>query len=265
VERELPHNLIDDDNNFDIGDDYEEINFEHFGLAPEDVYTGNGLYSTVSNYLMSPTILQRSIQAFNVLMYGRHKFTPSSQKVLEKYGNLPITEMEISRHPITNVINTANFLTGNELQDIIDKSEYDTLFHLGLFVKVGNTWIEVEKESTVVITANKPRNKNAEIMVISPSDIPKGLTLNIMLAKAQAHLGNNFFNYSAKNANCQDFVRGVLWANDIRQEPYRKFVMQDVQGIFNASKHPELYRKITNTLTDLGHIAHTFYEGGKIY
>jgi hypothetical protein len=220
------------------------------------------IYESAKKYALSPSLLQRSLIAFDVLMHGRQKFTPSSQKILEKYGNLPITEIEISRHPITNVMNAVNYLTNNELKELVEKSEYDTLYHLGLFVKAGDVWIEVEKESTVVLTVNKPKNPNAEIMVVSPEDIPQGLTLNIMMANAQAHLKNNFFNYSARNANCQDFVRGVLWANGIRQEPYRKFVIQDVQAIFNASKNPDLYRRLSNTVTDLGHIAHTFYEGG---
>ena len=225
---------------------------------------GNTIGNAAYNYLKSPTLTQRVLATLEVFMKGRHRFLPSAQKVLEQYGNLPITEMEISRHPIQGVINAANTLTGNELDRLIKESPYDTLYHLGLFVKCGGHWVEVEKESTVKITAHKDKNPHAEILVVNPADIPQGLTMNIMLAKTQAHLKDNFFNYSARNANCQDFVRGILFSNGIRSQEYDNFVRQDVQGIFNASSHPDLYRKITNTLTDLGHLGETFLEGGRI-
>jgi len=250
-----------------ISEEEANRNWNEMEKYKKEMYGGNlfsDIYSVAKNYAMSPSLLQRSLSAFDVLMKGRHKFTPSSQKILEEYGNLPITEMEISRHPIENVMRAVNFFTNNELKKLVDKSEYDTLYHLGLFVKVGDTWIEVEKEATVTLTVNKPKNLKAEIMVIDKKDIPEGLTLNILMANAQAHLKGNFFNYQARSANCQDFVRGVLWASNIRQEKYRKFVIQDVQGLFNESSNPEFYRKATNTLTDLGHVFHTFYEGGNI-
>jgi hypothetical protein len=221
---------------------------------------GNGAY----NYLNGPTLTQRLLRTLKVFWLGRHNFLPSAQRALEQYGNLPITEMEISRHPIEGVIKVANTLTGNELDKIIKESPYDTLYHLGLFVKAGGDWIEVEKESTIKITPHKAKNPKAEILVIDPADIPQGLTMNIMLAKAQAHLKDNFFSYSSFNANCQDFVRGILWANDIKQPKYREFVMQDIQSIFDASSNPNLYRKISNIVTDAGHLGDTFMEGGKI-
>ena len=239
----------------------ENINYLNHEMK---VKKGKGVGSAAYNYLDSPTLTQRVLRTLDVFWNGRHKFLPSAQKALEEYGNLPITEMEVSRHPIDGVINAANVLSGNELDKIIKESPYDTLYHLGLFVKAGGHWIEIEKESTIVITPNKAKNPKAEILVIDPADIPQGLTMNIMLAKAQAHLKDNFFSYSSFNANCQDFVRGILWANDIKQPKYREFVMQDIQSIFDASSNPNLYRKISNIVTDAGHLGTTFIEGGKI-
>ena len=40
--------------------------------------------------------------------------------------------------------------------------------------------------------------------------------------------------------------------------------MQDIQSIFDASSNPNLYRKISNIVTDAGHLGTTFIEGGKI-
>ena len=40
--------------------------------------------------------------------------------------------------------------------------------------------------------------------------------------------------------------------------------MQDIQSIFDASSNPNLYRKISNIVTDAGHLGETFIEGGKI-
>ena len=225
---------------------------------------GKGVGNATYNYLDSPTLTQRLLRTLKVFWLGRHNFLPSAQRALEQYGNLPITEMEISRHPIEGVIKVANTLTGNELDKLIKESPYDTLYHLGLFVKAGEDWIEVEKESTIKITPNKAKNPKAEILAVDAADIPQGLTMNIMLARAQAHLKDNFFSYSAFNANCQDFVRGILWANDIKQPKYREFVMQDIQSIFDASSNPNLYRKISNIVTDAGHLGETFIEGGKI-
>ena len=225
---------------------------------------GKGIGEIAYNYFTGPSLTKRLLATLKVFWNGRHNFLPSAQKALEQYGNLPITEIEISRHPIQGVINAVNALSGNELDRLINDSPYDTLYHLGLFVKCGGTWIEVEKESTVKITPNKDKNPYAEILRVDSSDIPEGLTLNILLAKTQANMKDRFFTYTAKQNNCQFFVMSILLANDIGKEKYREFILQDIQSIFDNSSNPELYRKGANTITDVGGLAETFLQGGAI-
>ena len=66
-----------------------------------------------------------------------------------------------------------------------------------------------------------------------------------------------FFTYSSKDANCQHFILSLLHANGIYGED--AFVKQDTDSMFQSKNN--YMRKLTNTITDLGHKADVLVQG----
>lgn len=207
----------------------------------------------------NPTIqIKKGIQAVSdVYFKGRQNLVPSAQKLVDKYGNFPIEEIILSRHPISNVMNVVNYLTGDDLKKRLQNTPYDTLYHLQMFVKVNNEWLSIEKEANIHITLKNPYSiKNAERLNV----FSNGLTINDLLNNTLNRIGtNNFFNYSAYNLNCQHFILDILISNNLDTPQNTKFVKQDTETIFT-----ENYRKTADIITNAGAVFDTFKEGGRI-
>jgi hypothetical protein len=207
----------------------------------------------------NPTIqIKKGIQAVSdVYFKGRQNLVPSAQNLVNKYGNYPIEEIILSRHPITNVMNTVNYLTGDDLKKRLQNTPYDTLYHLQMFVKVNNEWLSIEKEANIHISLRQPNSiKNAERLNV----ISNGLTINDLLNNTLNRMGTNkFFEYSAYNNNCQTFILNILIANHLDTPQNINFVKQDIESLFN-----ETYKKVANTITGIGSVFDTFIEGGRL-
>jgi hypothetical protein len=81
------------------------------------------------------------------------------------------------------------------------------------------------------------------------TNLPAGITLNQLLENGKKIQGNNWFNYSAYNNNCQDFIIAVLKGSNIGNEQDYNFVKQDTKSLF---KGDSFLRKFANTVTDIG-------------
>lgn len=71
-------------------------------------------------------------------------------------------------------------------------------------------------------------------------------------------MGSNFFPYSARNNNCQDFIFNLLLANRLDSPELIDFVKQDTIQVFRGL--PQL-RKLTNTITDIAGRINVIKEG----
>jgi len=224
--------------------------------------SGRGRGGSITSALLDPVgTLKNSLTAVgDVFLNGRHKLLPSAQKIVEQYGNDPITSMVIMRTPLgKTLMATANALTWGQLYANMKSNNIDDYFHLQLFVKVKGEWISIEKESTIKVSKKDlETTKKAKKGEILPVGFPPSLTINTLLGKTQSAMGDEkFFGYSAKDNNCANFVDAMLSANGLANARTKKFVSQNVEGAFT-----DYTRKMANTLTDLGHYAETGYEGG---
>jgi hypothetical protein len=72
---------------------------------------------------------------YNFLKSGSKKFTSKVNKILKKYGNVPIQSITIYRYPINSMIKKAlEVASWSTIQ-------YDKLFHLGMVFN-GNILLE---------------------------------------------------------------------------------------------------------------------------
>ena len=139
--------------------------------------------------------------------------------------------------------------SGNTFSQKLENTPYDKLFHLFMCVDFAGRAIGLEKNEVInaFIGCNLP--KDTESKVITSSDIPQGLTLNDALEKTRERMGGNYFSYSAKDNNCQDFILSFLTANNIGGETDKSWVKQETKVLFEGN---DRLRKIANTLTDIG-------------
>jgi hypothetical protein len=174
----------------------------------------------------------------NNLVYGYSEYTKSSNQVLKNYGNEIIQKITIFRQPLNSFyLFVANRLAKHE--------NYDKLFHLYIIVNTSKGNVLIEKNETINITNHIKNNKDTDKFEIN--NFPK-ITINQLLENTKKIMGKNYFSYSAKNNNCQDFIINILRANNINDKAAYEFTKQNVEDIFKS--HHEI-RKSINTLTDI--------------
>ena len=92
------------------------------------------------------------------------------------------------------------------------------------------------------------RNENTETQELQ--NVPSGLTLNMLLEKTKAKMGDKkFFTYNAVSNNCQDFLLAFLQSNNLGTETNYTFIKQDTKSLFD--RLPVL-KKLAKGTTDLG-------------
>jgi hypothetical protein len=190
----------------------------------------------------------------------RTNLKPSVREILEKVGDIPIREIYICRQLLgktyNQVLNLFNRIANR-------KMVHDQLFHLYLICVLENGQkIAIEKNEDINMFNYKNQDLPKEIIKIS--DIPKGLTINVMLQNTRNQIGDHdFFTYNAFSTNCQHFVYHLIESN-IRSHPNpeeKRFILQDVKDLA-----PDWSQKMAFFLTSLKNRINTVIQGeGTIY
>ncbi len=194
------------------------------------------------------------------IIYGRNDYPPKVRDIIKKYGNIPILKMYACRTPVNTLLASAlNIVSFGEFKKRFDKIPYDKLFHLDLRMELNTqpqTTLLIEKNEVISLTVNpKPPGKETECEFI-PNN--KSITLNQLLDGGKRILGNKFFNYSANNNNCQDFIIALLKGSRIGTQGNYDFIKQDTKALF---KNLPGLRKIANIVTDIGGVFDTIIQG----
>jgi hypothetical protein len=142
-----------------------------------------------------------------------------------------------------------------------EKEDYNTMFHLGLFIKLNNgRTILLEKNEIINIDINPKKKAGTASMPVT--NIPNDLTLFELLDNAMKRVGERkLLIYSARDSNCQDFCLALLQSSGIANAENTAFVKQDTKHLFNKLTN---LRKITNTATDLGRYGQVVAQGGSV-
>ncbi len=190
---------------------------------------------------------------------GRTGLPPKVIKILEQYGDAPISAITIDRTPVQSVLTGAmNAISLGSFSKKFSRLPYDKLFHLRLDITTSQGKFKMEKNEVINMDKDPVKSKGAEQQPLS--SVPSGLTMNLLMENAKEYMGAKFIPYSAYNNNCQDFIIGVLKGSKIGNETDYTFVKQNTDSLF---KNDPTLRKVANTLTDLGARVNVITSGGE--
>jgi hypothetical protein len=180
---------------------------------------------------------------------GRNDYPPAVREFIKKYGDSTIKAIVIDRTPVVQALQSVlNFVSGGKFNERLKSMPFDKIFHLRVDITFDNDEkIAVEKNEVINMYANPKLKEGGQQKVIS--NIPQGLTLNHMLEEARKIQGKKYFDYSAYNNNCQDFIMALLKGSNIGTQEDYDFVKQDSKALF---KNDPFLRKFANTVTDIG-------------
>jgi hypothetical protein len=197
--------------------------------------------------------------------FARKNYPPQSRLVLSQVGNEKIKNMTIARRPIDkNVFGSINLLTRvgtlGAFQNRFKNMPFDELYHLSLIITTesGNR-ILVEKNEVINISRNvimTPDTQTEQII-----NLPTNLTIKELLDATEKRMGNNYYLYNAVRNNCQDFLMGILKANNIGDETDYKFIKQDVAELFKGFSKTE---KVLEFATDVASVFDRLVKGNGI-
>lgn len=209
-----------------------------------------GIETTGKRAIRGIENVARNVEQYaDVVISGRNDYPPNVRALIQKYGESFITAITIDRTPVPSVLTEAlNAVSFGAFKRRFSKLPYDKLFHLRLDLTLANdTKLAVEKNEVINMYTSPKKLKGAEQKNIE--NVPNNLTLNKLLEGGQNIQGKNWFNYSAYNNNCQDFIVAILKGSNIGNEQDINFVKQNTESLF---KGDSFLRKFANTVTDIG-------------
>ena len=172
------------------------------------------------------------------------RYPASVQASIDKYGDYVINKVMVKRHGIPHFI--------QEAAKALSTTPFDKLYHLGLLVDLRNSpnppvTLQIDKNATVYVGKPKDRKSDDERIVVATPNPPT--TLREFLDRGLEAMGaDRFFRYSAFQHNCQDFVSGLLQANNISSPDVQDFVLQDVSSLLEEM--PDWVEPVTQAITD---------------
>jgi hypothetical protein len=228
---------------------------------------GKGIFSDISKAVKAVVkpavaVVNKVKDTATAVVYGRQDYPPKVRKIISQYGDKIITGISLHRTPLGKPLMTAlQVASGNTFAQKLENTPYDKLFHLFMCIDFAGRAVVLEKNEVINTETSCNLPKGTESRVITSSDIPNGLTLNDALEKTRERMGGNFFTYSAKDNNCQDFIVAFLTANNIGGETDKSWVKQDTKVLFEGN---DRLRKIANTFTDIGARVDVLKQGAGI-
>lgn len=194
-------------------------------------------------------------------LFIKNGYSTKAAKLIKEYGDWRIAKINVYRKPIDSVLDKVlNFISFGGWQKGLQESQYDKMFHLGLFCVINNERgvfknMLIEKNATIEISLSTFNiGQFGEIM---PVFLDKKLTVSQLLQNGSNDLKENFFLYDpfngatgSKGTNCQGFALGLLRGSNLLNDNIVKFILQPVETILkNIGSHVP---KIARAVTDLG-------------
>jgi len=194
------------------------------------------------------------MEFFNKLINGRSGYPPNVKRILDQYGNERITFLELRKYPIDPNLN--KFL--NVIVAMHGKAvPYEKLFHLSMFARTdAGTNLLIEKNYVFNMEVNPQEFPNTQRMEVP---IHNHMPVIEMLERTKEEMGGNFFSYSSKDNNCQDWTLAFMNANGLNTAEFQNFIKQDVEQSMNGLVD---LRKFLNTMTDTARWFDIIKQGG---
>jgi hypothetical protein len=217
---------------------------------------GSGLFSYLKE--KASNVVHKVKEIFKPRLDG---YNNKSRKVMETYGNLPISSIVIKRTPIASALNTAlNLISLGKWNSELSKNKMDTLFHLALIVTINGKEICVEKNASIELSTSYSSNSDTQVQRIPLHG--KQLILNEVLETARKNVGDKtFFDYDPFTNNCQYFIKYLLEGVHLYGSKEKDFLFQDLSVI--VRRMPSYVGKIAKGVTTLGAIVDKITGKGK--
>ena len=187
----------------------------------------------------------------------RHNYNNTSTRTLDKHKDEIITKIVIVRTPILAVLDKVfNILTFGSWAKAKEQVGYDKMFHLQLRIND----ILVEKNEVINITENLSSitDKSEQLIVSSFPNI----TIGEFMQKAEDSMGTGFWLYDAFSNNCQNFIMGLLSANNCLTQEAKAFIYQPVEEL--VKRIPKYMGVIAKGATTLGAVANRLLGKGEV-
>ena len=92
-------------------------------------------------------------------------FNNKAKKMLNTYGDKPISKISVFRTPISNAFKTIiNKVSLGGLDTMMKQVGYDKLFHLAIILRIDNKNVLLEKNQIINIDLNYTTNENKEFV-----------------------------------------------------------------------------------------------------
>jgi hypothetical protein len=202
-------------------------------------------------------IINKTAQSVKtVAQGGRDDYPPSVRKLLKTNGEKKIVSANINRKPVEKKLSgLLNVLSLGQFKKNIENEPYDDLFHLSIVLRTEDGKDILVEKNEVINMAMKGR-KGGENLPIAP--FAGGKTLNEIMENTKKRMGGNFYGYSARNNNCQDFIMALLQSNGMGDANDFTFVKQDAKQMF---KGLGTLSKVADFITDLGGATNVLIKG----
>ena len=183
------------------------------------------------------------------ILYGRNDYPPKVRNILKNVGSIFIKSITIKRTPVSSLLTGALSLFSLGKFGKRFNREFDELFHLFIDITLeNNIRVGLEKNEVINMDINPKNRPHTESKLVN-TFLPH-ITIDELLNNTEKYMGQkNFFGYSARDNNCQDFIVAVFKSNNIGDESDFTFIKQDTKKLFNDLP---ILRKISNTITDIG-------------
>jgi hypothetical protein len=226
--------------------------------------TGSGFFDVVKKIKDSVRNITNKVQQLPTGIISSviptiERYTSKVEGILKRYGNFGIKSITLRKEPVdSKVMTAAHILTQNEIKDLMQKNNVNTLYHLSMVCEIVDS---VGKSIFVLME----KNENINLEVISDVSsgggsqmrymqvsIPENFkpTINSLLTKTRIKIGNKkFYTYDAVFSNCGIFLIDILQANGLYKQLYDDFLYQI--PYYNNSISKNSQNKL-NILTKLG-------------
>lgn len=220
----------------------------------------------INNAIVKPVkknitgIFQDIKQTGNLLIQGSNDYPPNVKQILSQYGPQIIKSITLKRTPVDKVLTGAlSLFSFGKFGEKFEKS-FDELFHLFMEIELqSGTRLLLEKNARINMELN-PRGR-PDTQVKAVQSIPQNLSVYQLLETTKRRMGSQFFQYDARNNNCQDFLLNVLQANGIGDQSDYLFIKQDTKKLF---KGMPILSGLAHTATELGERADIALQGGNL-
>ena len=197
-----------------------------------------------------------------VFFFPPNRLPGNSEKIFNKYKGDKVISIEVRREPLQSAISkVANWISKGEYDKKLKELGYDKAFHLYMLVRLSSgKQLLIEKNERINITDNASKGIDSESITISLGGYSP--TLDQFLNKAREQMGDHkFFQYNARDNNCQDFLLGILQANELLDPEVTKFIKQDSKSIFESL--PGWASSVAQFITDTSGKVNQVINGGK--